>query len=70
MDARARRDKRIKQRRAREDIAFQRFREEFDKEETVSSRAEFQGLADVHQAPAQTIEEPEAGPAHRRHCPY
>ena len=39
MDARARRDERIKQRRVREDIAFQRFREEFDEEETVSSRA-------------------------------
>jgi len=40
MDARARRDERIKQRRVREDIAFQRFREEFDEEETVSSGAE------------------------------
>lgn len=52
MGGRARRDERIKQRRAREDIAFQRFCEEFNEAKTVSSGAEFQGLADVDQAPA------------------
>lgn len=35
MDARARRDSRINQRRQRENIAFQRFYEDLDEEETV-----------------------------------